>query len=106
MAKVAVGIDLGTTYSCIAAYVDGKVEVLTDSDANRTMPSVVAFIEDVEPEVGQTAQENYEVDVGNRVYGKKSCHSNILQLVVQQKVYKKDQLAQIVLSYMVLKHFP
>ncbi len=80
MAKVAVGIDLGTTYSCIAAYVDGKVEVLTDSDGNRTMPSVVAFTEEGEedngPEVGQTAQENFEVDVGNRVYGKKSCHSN------------------------------
>jgi hypothetical protein len=69
MTKVAVGIDLGTTFSCIAVYVEGKVEVLTDSDGNRTMPSIVAFTED-EIEVGQLAKENVEVAVGNRVYGK------------------------------------
>jgi heat shock protein 1/8 len=76
MSKVAVGIDLGTTYSCIAAFTNMKVEVLTDSDGNRTMPSVVAFIEDGNgnsaPEVGETARKNVDVDIGNRVYGK-SC---------------------------------
>jgi molecular chaperone DnaK (HSP70) len=69
MAKIAVGIDLGTTYSCIAAYVNGKVEVLSDFDGNRTMPSVVAFTETGE-EVGQLAKENVFVEAGCRVYGK------------------------------------
>jgi hypothetical protein len=78
MSKFAIGIDLGTTYSCIAAFIDGKVVVLTDSDGNRTMPSVVAFIEDGEPEVGETAQKNVDVDIGNRVYGKESDHSNFV----------------------------
>jgi heat shock protein 1/8 len=69
MAKIAVGIDLGTTYSCIAAYVKGKVEVLADFDGNRTMPSVVAFTENGE-EVGQLAKDDIDVDAGSRVYGK------------------------------------
>jgi heat shock protein 1/8 len=43
--KIAVGVDLGTTYSCIAAYVNNKVEVLTDFDGNKTIPSFVAFTE-------------------------------------------------------------
>jgi heat shock protein 1/8 len=78
MAKVAVGIDLGTTYSCIAAYIGNKPEVLKDHDGNRTMPSVVAFTE-FGTEVGQTAQENFDVNVGNRVYGKDSCHSFLIR---------------------------
>jgi molecular chaperone DnaK (HSP70) len=68
MAKIAVGIDLGTTYSCIAAFVNGKVEVLEDFDGNRTMPSVVAFTETGE-QVGKLAKENVFVDAGCRVYG-------------------------------------
>jgi molecular chaperone DnaK (HSP70) len=71
MEKAVVGIDLGTTYSCIAAYVDGKVEVLADYDGNKTMPSIVAFTENGE-EIGKLAKENFYVDSGNRVYGKLS----------------------------------
>ncbi len=98
MAKAAVGIDLGTTYSCIAAYVNNKVEVLTDSDGNRTTPSVVAFTENGEdsgPEVGQTAQENFDIDVGNRVYGKKSCHSNICNRFMICNVEKNCLLGKL-----------
>jgi molecular chaperone DnaK len=39
----AVGIDLGTSNSCVSAVVDGRPVVLTDADGNRTQPSVVAF---------------------------------------------------------------
>jgi molecular chaperone DnaK (HSP70) len=69
MEKTVVGIDLGTTYSCIAAYVDGKVEVLADYDGNKTIPSFVTFPENSEIQVGKLAKENVFVDSGSRVYG-------------------------------------
>jgi heat shock protein 1/8 len=71
MARIAVGIDLGTTYSCIAAYVNHKFEVLTDYNGNKTIPSFVAFLGD-SVEVGHIAKENFLVDPANRVYGKHS----------------------------------
>jgi heat shock protein 1/8 len=67
--KIAVGIDLGTTYSCIAAFVNNKVEVLTDFDGNKTIPSFVAFTENSQ-QVGKMAKDNFRVDPANRVYGK------------------------------------
>ncbi len=69
MAKIVAGIDLGTTYSCIAAYVDGKVEILADYDGNRTIPSFVTFT-DGEVQIGHTAKTNFRVDPSSRVYGK------------------------------------
>jgi molecular chaperone DnaK (HSP70) len=72
MAKIVVGIDLGTTYSCIAAYVNNKFEVLTDYNGNKTMPSFVAFpgCSESGMEVGESAKKNFVVDPANRIFGK------------------------------------
>ena len=43
---LAIGIDLGTTFSCVAVMIDGKVHVCPDEDGRRTMPSYVSFAQE------------------------------------------------------------
>src|SRR6202012_3860291 len=55
MAKI-IGIDLGTTNSCVAIMEGGKPRVLENAEGDRTTPSVVAFTKDGEIIVGQPAK--------------------------------------------------
>ena len=55
MAKT-IGIDLGTTNSCIAVMEGGKSTVIPNAEGNRTTPSIVAFTKDGERVVGQIAK--------------------------------------------------
>ena len=55
MAKI-IGIDLGTTNSCVAVYEGGEPHVITNPEGARTTPSVVAFSKTGERMVGQVAK--------------------------------------------------
>jgi molecular chaperone DnaK len=70
MAK-AVGIDLGTTNSVIAAYVDGQAQVIPNAEGSRTTPSVVAFTETGERLVGQMARRQAVLNPKGTVYSAK-----------------------------------
>ena len=55
MSKI-IGIDLGTTNSCVAVMEGGEAVVIANAEGNRTTPSVVAFSKDGERMVGQVAK--------------------------------------------------
>jgi molecular chaperone DnaK len=66
-----IGIDLGTTNSCVAVYEDDEVIVLPNSEGSRTTPSVVAFTESGERLVGQQAKRQAVINPERTVFGAK-----------------------------------
>lgn len=70
MAKV-IGIDLGTTNSCVAIMEGGTAKVLENSEGARTTPSIVAFAADGERLVGQTAKRQAVTNPENTIFAVK-----------------------------------
>ncbi|HEX9842831.1 MAG TPA: Hsp70 family protein, partial [bacterium] len=67
MAKV-IGIDLGTTNSCVAVMEGGDPKVLTNAEGSRTTPSMVAFTQSGERLVGQVAKRQAITNPENTIY--------------------------------------
>lgn len=66
--KSSIGIDLGTTYSCVGVFLHGKVEIVANDQGNRTTPSYVAFT-DVERIVGDSAFNQVAMNPNNTIFG-------------------------------------
>ena len=70
MGKI-IGIDLGTTNSCVAVMENGKTKVIENAEGTRTTPSIIAYMEDGEVLVGAPAKRQAVTNPMNTLYGVK-----------------------------------
>ena len=85
MAKV-IGIDLGTTNSCVAIMDGGKPRVIENSEGDRTTPSIIAFTKDDEVLVGQSAKRQAVTNPTNTLYAVK----RLIGRRFDEKIVQKD----------------
>lgn len=97
MAKnVVIGIDLGTTNSCVAIMENGKPRVIENSEGDRTTPSYVAETQDGERLVGQVAKRQavtnheYTFNAVKRLIGRKFDDPNLHDSHISYKIVKAD----------------
>ena len=84
MSKI-IGIDLGTTNSCVSVMEGGKPVVITNAEGNRTTPSVVAFTNKGEVLVGQPAKNQMVTNPENTIFSIKRFMGNTYAEVTEER---------------------
>ena len=99
MSKV-VGIDLGTTNSCIAVMEGVNVTIIPNSEGARTTPSVVAFTKDGERLVGQLAKRQAIVNADNTIMSIKRHMGSDYTVTIEGKKYTPQEISAMILQKM------
>lgn len=97
MGKI-IGIDLGTTNSCVAVLEGGEPVVITNSEGNRTTPSIVSFTKDGERLVGQVAKRQAVVNGDRTVQSIKREMGTNHTVEIDGKKYSPQEISGMILS--------
>ncbi len=97
MAKI-IGIDLGTTNSCVAVMEGGNPNVITNSEGARTTPSVVAFQKDGERIVGQVAKRQAVTNADRTIMSIKRKMGTAEKVEIDGKAYTPQEISAMILS--------
>ena len=96
MGKI-IGIDLGTTNSCVAVLEGGEPHVIPNPEGNRTTPSVVAIKKDGEELVGETAKRQAVTNVDNTVSSIKRKMGTKEKVEIDGKKYTPEEISAKIL---------
>ncbi|HBR31657.1 MAG TPA: molecular chaperone DnaK [Clostridiales bacterium] len=97
MAKI-IGIDLGTTNSCVAVFEGGEPVVITNAEGNRTTPSVVAFSKNGERMVGQVAKRQAITNPDRTVSSIKRDMGTNKKVSIDGKNYTPQEISAMILQ--------
>ncbi|MCI9403425.1 MAG: molecular chaperone DnaK [Oscillospiraceae bacterium] len=97
MSKI-IGIDLGTTNSCVAVLEGGEAAVIPNAEGNRTTPSVVAFSKDGERMVGQVAKRQAVTNPDRTVSSIKREMGSDYKVTIDGKAYTPQEISAMVLQ--------
>lgn len=97
MSKV-IGIDLGTTNSCMAYMENGKAVIIPNGEGNKTTPSIVAFTPDGKRLVGENAKRQAVTNPGNTISSIKREMGTGYRKTVNGKAYSPQEISAMVLQ--------
>ena len=97
MAKI-IGIDLGTTNSCVAVMEGGQPTVIANAEGDRTTPSVVAFNKDNERLVGQVAKRQAVANPDNTIISIKRDMGTDRKVTLGGKSYSPQEISAMILT--------
>ena len=97
MGKV-IGIDLGTTNSCVAVLEGGEPQVITNAEGMRTTPSIVAFTKDGDRIVGEPAKRQAVTNADNTIISIKTYMGTDHKINIDGKDYTPQDISAIILQ--------